>query len=61
MINLLEYLVMKNKNKNRTVTDGLKTYQKTVAFGNRDLKTIHKVNKAYKRNAKHREDFLAYA
>ena len=59
MINLLEYIVMKNKK--RTVTDGLKTYKKTAAFGNREAKVIHKSHKAYKRNEKHRENFLAYA
>lgn len=58
MINLLEYIAMKNK---KTVTDGLKTYKKTAAFGNRDAKVIHKSHKAYKRNEKHRENLLAYA
>ena len=58
MINLLEYLAMKNK---KTVTDGLKTYKKTAAFGNREAKVVHKSHKAYKRNAKHRENLLAYA
>ena len=58
MINLLEYLAMKNK---KTVTDGLKTYKKTAAFGNREAKVVHKSHKAYKRNSKHRENLLAYA
>jgi hypothetical protein len=49
------------KNKKRTVTDGFKTYTKSAAFGNRDAKVVHRSHKAYKRNAKHREDFLAYA
>jgi hypothetical protein len=57
MINLIEYLTMKNK----TVTDGFKTYKKTAQFGNRDAKVVHKSHKAYKRNAKHRENLLAYA
>jgi len=59
MINLLDYLTMKNKK--RTVTDGLKTFTKTAAFGNRELKIVNKSHKAYKRNAKHRENLLAYA
>ena len=59
MINLIEYLAMKNKNK--TVTDGLKTYKKTATFGNRELKIVNKNHKSYKRNAKHRENLLAYA
>lgn len=59
MINLLQYLAMKNKK--RTVTDGLKTYTKTAQFGNRELKIVNKSHKAYKRNAKHRENLLAYA
>jgi hypothetical protein len=59
MINLIEYLAMKNKK--RTVTDGLKTFTKTAAFGNRELKIVNKSHKAYKRNAKHRENLLAYA
>ena len=58
MINLLEYHSMKNK---KTVTDGFKTYAKTAAFGNREKKVVHKNHKAYKRNAKHRENLLAYA
>lgn len=58
MINLLDYLCMKNK---KTVTDGLKTYQKTAAFGNRQLKIVNKSHKAYKRNEKHRENLLAHA
>jgi hypothetical protein len=58
MINLLQYLAMKNK---KTVTDGLKTFTKTAAFGNRELKIVNKSHKAYKRNAKHRENLLAYA
>lgn len=58
MINLIEYLAMKNK---KTVTDGLKTYTKTAAFGNREAKVVHKGHKLYKRNAKHRENLLAYA
>jgi hypothetical protein len=49
---------MKNK---KTVTDGLKTYQKTAAFGNRQLKIVNKSHKAYKRNDKHRENLLAHA
>lgn len=57
MINLLEYLHMKNKK--RTVTDGLKTYKKIAVFGNRDLRIVHKSHKAYKRNTKHRENLLA--
>jgi hypothetical protein len=62
MINLLQYIAMKNKKtKTKTVTDGLKTYQKTATFGNRELKIINKSHKAYKRNAKHRENLLAYA
>jgi hypothetical protein len=59
MINLINYLAMKNKK--RTVTDGFKTYKKTAAFGNRKLKVIHKDLKAYKRNEKHRENLIAYA
>jgi hypothetical protein len=58
MINLLEYLAMKNK---KTVTDGLKTYTKTAAFGNREAKVVYKSHKVYKRNSKHRENLLAYA
>ena len=41
--------------------DGFKTYAKTAAFGNREKKVVHKNHKAYKRNAKHRENLLAYA
>jgi hypothetical protein len=59
MINLLEYLHMKNKK--RTVTDGLKTYAKTAQFGNRELRIVNKSHKAYKRNDKHRENLLAHA
>ena len=59
MINLIEYLAMKTKK--RTVTDGLKTYTKTVQFGNRELKVVNRSHKAYKRNSKHRENLLAYA
>jgi len=59
MINLIEYLAMKTKK--TTVTDGLKTFKKTAAFGNRDAKVVHKSHKAYKRNSKHRENLLAYA
>lgn len=58
MINLIEYLAMKNK---KTVIDGLKTYKKTALFGNRELKIVNKSHKAYKRNGKHRENLLAYA
>jgi hypothetical protein len=59
MINLIEYIAMKNKK--RTVTDGFKTYKKTAQFGNRDLQIVHKSHKAYKRNNKHRENLIAFA